>query len=128
MNYMWAFAVVVASFAICGVTSSSKLSEGIAQDQQANQRVRISGDIEEVPDRKWTTLTEALDIFNVRYLANNWTEGNYPVQEQCAKDITRYIEGLKKHEVWALKGTLNQANLCKNSGFRRLVPGQMFNI
>ncbi|CAK9812773.1 Nose resistant to fluoxetine protein 6 [Anthophora quadrimaculata] len=103
MNKTLYHVVLLACIAICGVTSSTNVSEIPAQDLLINHRVRTLTDFENTFDRNWTTLSDVLDIFNVRHLANNWTEGKYPVQEQCAKDITRYIEGLKKHEGWALK-------------------------
>ncbi|XP_026669927.1 nose resistant to fluoxetine protein 6-like isoform X2 [Ceratina calcarata] len=93
------FLVVV--LAIHGTTSSSNVFENPAKDLPTTERARTS--IDEVPGNQWTTLSEALDMFNVRHLANNWTEGKYPVGEQCAKDVTRYVEGLKRHEGWALK-------------------------
>lgn len=104
MNYAW-YLVLFACFAIYRVTSSSNDSEVSPQDSLANQQVRTLTNTDKIPDRDWTTLPEELDIFNVRYLASNWTEGKFPIQEQCAKDITRYIEGLKRQEGWALKGT-----------------------
>ncbi|KAF7388052.1 hypothetical protein HZH66_010819 [Vespula vulgaris] len=66
-------------------------------------RTRSLPDIVENPHTNWTTLTEALDIFSGRNLVKNWVEGRYPVGEQCSKDISRYIEGLKRQELWALK-------------------------
>ncbi|XP_076627063.1 O-acyltransferase like protein-like isoform X1 [Colletes latitarsis] len=107
-NRSW-ICVLFACLAIHGVRSSSNVSEIPAQDLLANERSRTVSDVEEILDRNWTTLSEALDIFNVRHLANNWTdggcpgEGRCPVEGQCAKDVTRYIEGLKRNEGWALK-------------------------
>ncbi|XP_033327900.2 nose resistant to fluoxetine protein 6 isoform X2 [Megalopta genalis] len=92
--------VLFAFASISAVRSASNASQNSAQDLFASQLVRSSSD---TPDANWITISEALDIFNVRHLASNWTEGRYPVQEQCAKDLTRYIQGLKKHEGWALK-------------------------
>ncbi|CAL7947868.1 unnamed protein product [Xylocopa violacea] len=103
MDQTWFVVVTFACSAIYGAASSSNVSDNPAQDLLANQRVRTLTDIDRTPDRNWTTLSEELDIFNVRHLANNWIEGKYPVQEQCAKDITRYIDGLRRHEGWALK-------------------------
>lgn len=109
MNQKWYLVVLFASFAICGVIAST-VPENSVRDSLADQRVRTFTDADKIPDRNWTTLSEALDLFDVRYLAKNWTEGKYPVQEQCAKDITRYIKGLKNHEDWAIKGTSNWSN------------------
>nr|XP_033327900.1 nose resistant to fluoxetine protein 6 isoform X2 [Megalopta genalis] len=92
--------VLFAFASISAVRSASNASQNSAQDLFASQLVRSSSD---TLDANWITISEALDIFNVRHLASNWTEGRYPVQEQCAKDLTRYIQGLKKHEGWALK-------------------------
>ncbi|XP_076755818.1 nose resistant to fluoxetine protein 6 isoform X2 [Xylocopa sonorina] len=103
MDRTWFIVVIFTCPAIYGAASSSNVSENPAQDLLANQRVRTLTDIDRTPDRNWTTLSEELDIFNARHLANNWTEEKYPVQEQCAKDITRYIDGLRRHEGWALK-------------------------
>ncbi|XP_058791730.1 O-acyltransferase like protein isoform X2 [Phymastichus coffea] len=55
------------------------------------------------PTSNWTTLVEALDIFSARNLANNWVEGAYNLNQECERDITRYIEGLRRQEIWALK-------------------------
>ncbi|XP_015433658.1 PREDICTED: nose resistant to fluoxetine protein 6-like [Dufourea novaeangliae] len=102
MNHTW-ISILFAFVAIYGVKSSSNTSEIPVQDLLGDQRTRTLVDVDRIPDRNWTTLTETLDIFNVRYLANNWTDGWHPVEEQCGKDITRYIQGLKRHEGWALK-------------------------
>ncbi|XP_033352837.1 nose resistant to fluoxetine protein 6-like isoform X1 [Bombus vosnesenskii] len=114
MNQKWYLVVLFASFAICGVIAST-VPENSVRDSLADQRVRTFTDVDKIPDRNWTTLSEALDLFDVRYLANNWTEGKYPVQEQCAKDITRYIKGLKNHEDWAVKA--NDASGRYTNGF-----------
>ncbi|XP_054007968.1 O-acyltransferase like protein-like isoform X1 [Hylaeus anthracinus] len=100
-NRTW-ICILFACIAIGGARSSANVSENPAQDLLANQRTRTVLETER-NDKNWTTLSEALDIFNVRHLASNWTEGRYPVDEQCAKDITRYIQGLKRNERWALK-------------------------
>ncbi|XP_076160360.1 nose resistant to fluoxetine protein 6 isoform X2 [Ptiloglossa arizonensis] len=102
MHRSW-ICVLFALFAIRGVRSASNVSENPAQDLLASQRTRTASDVERVLDRNWTTLSEALDIFNVRHLASNWTEERYPVEGKCAKDVTRYIDGLKRNERWALK-------------------------
>lgn len=60
-----------------------------------------------VVEKNWTSLSDMLDIFSARNLVRNWIEGKYPVGIQCGKDITRYINGLKNEELWALKGKLN---------------------
>ena len=54
-------------------------------------------------ENDWTTVAEVLDVFNPKYLARNWEEGKFGIARQCEKDITRYIQGLRKHEFWALK-------------------------
>lgn len=69
-----------------------------------NHRTRSLPDIVENQHKNWTTLTEALDVFSGRNLVKNWVEGRYPIGEQCGKEISRYIEGLKRQELWALKG------------------------
>ncbi|XP_076673726.1 O-acyltransferase like protein isoform X2 [Andrena cerasifolii] len=100
MNQPW-LCILFACLASRGVKSSSNASENPAQDLLAYHRTVL--DVERGSGRNWTTVSDALDIFDVRYLASNWTEGKYPVEEQCSKDVTRYIEGLKRNEVWALK-------------------------
>ncbi|XP_043523193.1 nose resistant to fluoxetine protein 6 isoform X2 [Frieseomelitta varia] len=102
MSQTWHLVVLFACYAIRGVTPLN-VSENPTRDSLANQRVRTFTDTDKITNRNWTTLSEMLDVFDVRHLANNWTEGKYPIQDQCAKDITRYIEGLKNHEGWALK-------------------------
>lgn len=94
MNQPW-LCILFACLASRGVKSSS--------NDPAYHRTVL--DVERGSGRNWTTLSDALDIFDVRHLASNWTEGKYPVEEQCSKDVTRYIEGLMRSEVWALKGT-----------------------
>ncbi|XP_076232213.1 nose resistant to fluoxetine protein 6-like [Calliopsis andreniformis] len=101
MEQLWVY-ILLACFAIWGVNSTN-VSQNPAQDLPVNEQTRTLVDIERRSERNWIAISEALDIFNTRYLANNWTEGKYPVKEQCAKDITRYIEGLKRNEGWALK-------------------------
>lgn len=67
----------------------------------------------------WTTLTESLDIFSARNLARNWQEGKFPVNQECERDITRYIEGLRRQELWALKGELTFFLFSKYARFHR---------
>ncbi|XP_031849499.1 O-acyltransferase like protein-like [Nomia melanderi] len=95
--------VLFAFAAVCSAKSPSNVSLNPAQDLPTTERTRTWSDVDGLSGGNWTTLTEALDVFNVRHLASNWTEGRYPVGEQCAKDLTRYIRGLKRHEGWALK-------------------------
>lgn len=109
--------VLFAFAAICSAKSSSNVSQNPAQDLLTTERTRTWSDFDRLSDGNWTTLTEALDVFNVRHLASNWTEGRYPVAEQCAKDLTRYIRGLKRHEGWALKGKFEFIRLYKLSFF-----------
>lgn len=59
--------------------------------------------VEETEHGNWSTLYEALDVYNVRKLAENWSKGKYPVTEECSKDITVFIDGLKREELWARK-------------------------
>lgn len=54
--------------------------------------------------RNWTTISEMLDVYSSRHLAEKWEEGKYPVGTECDRDIARFVEGLRKHEMWALKG------------------------
>ncbi|XP_033228459.1 O-acyltransferase like protein isoform X2 [Belonocnema kinseyi] len=72
-------------------------------DGVSYQRIRSLPDVEESLSGNWTTISEALDVFNVRHLAKKWTDGKYSVDAQCGKDITRYILGLKNQEFWAIK-------------------------
>ncbi|KAF7990013.1 hypothetical protein HCN44_008687 [Aphidius gifuensis] len=51
----------------------------------------------------WNTISELLDVYSTRNLANNWKEDEYPISNYCEKDITRYIKGLKENQIWALK-------------------------
>lgn len=53
----------------------------------------------------WNTISELLDVYSTRNLANNWKEDEFPISNYCEKDITRYIKGLKENQIWALKGT-----------------------
>ncbi|XP_034948317.1 O-acyltransferase like protein-like [Chelonus insularis] len=72
-----------------------------------NTNYRVQSSPEEDQDLthlNWSTLVEDLDLFNTKILAENWSENkDQNVDIQCAKDITRYIEGLQKKEKWALK-------------------------
>ena len=52
----------------------------------------------------WTSLAEALDVFSAKNLARNWKEGALQqIGKQCERDVTRYIEGLRRQELWAIK-------------------------
>ena len=73
-------------------------------DGVSYHRIRSLPEVEESSAGNWTTISEALDVFNVRHLAKKWVDGKYSVDAQCGKDITRYILGLKKQEFWAIKG------------------------
>ena len=81
-------------------------SDETKYDGISYHRTRSLPEVEESSAGNWTTLSEALDVFNVRNLAKKWAEGKYSVNAQCGKDITRYIQGLKKQEFWAVKGTI----------------------
>lgn len=52
----------------------------------------------------WTSMAEALDIFSVRNLDRNWppSPGDRLTRE-CERDVSRYLQGLKRQELWALK-------------------------
>nr|KAF7413111.1 hypothetical protein H0235_012962 [Vespula pensylvanica] len=89
-------------YAFLGISTEKSID--YADTVIPSHRTRSLPDIVENPHTNWTTLTEALDIFSGRNLVKNWVEGRYPVGEQCSKDISRYIEGLKRQELWALKG------------------------
>lgn len=73
-------------------------------DEISYHRIRSLPEMEESLTTNWTTVSEVLDVFNVKHLARKWVEGKYSVDAQCGKDITRYIQGLKKQEFWAIKG------------------------
>nr|XP_034194410.1 O-acyltransferase like protein-like isoform X2 [Osmia lignaria] len=105
MNRSWCWAVLVWWLAVHRAKSSSNVSENPIQDLLPSQRTQswTAGVIEGIPKKNWTTLSEVLDIFNVHHLASNWTEGKHPVEGQCDKDVTRYIEGLRRNEGWAMK-------------------------
>ncbi|XP_051158663.1 nose resistant to fluoxetine protein 6-like isoform X3 [Leptopilina boulardi] len=72
-------------------------------DEISYHRIRSLPETEDTLTTNWTTISEILDIFNVKHLARKWIEGQYSVDAQCGKDITRYIQGLKKQEFWAIK-------------------------
>ncbi|KAI4486403.1 hypothetical protein M0804_005773 [Polistes exclamans] len=97
-NLLRLFIVICAFLAI-----SAEKSVDYADPLILKHRTRSLPEIMESPQKNWTTLTEALDIYSARNLARNWVEGKYPIGEQCGKDISRYIEGLKNQELWALK-------------------------
>ncbi|XP_076387230.1 O-acyltransferase like protein isoform X2 [Megachile rotundata] len=103
MSRSWCF--VLLCLAIHGAKSSSNVSENPVQELLPSHRSRTSADsvVDTTFNESWTTLSEVLDIFNVHHLASNWTEGKYPVDKQCAKHVTRYIDGLRRNEGWALK-------------------------
>ena len=65
-------------------------------------------DDEDASNRNWTTISEMLDIYSSKNLAMNWKAGKFPVTSECDRDVTRYIEGLKNHEIWALKGNFKK--------------------
>ncbi|KAK2576733.1 hypothetical protein KPH14_005386 [Odynerus spinipes] len=82
--------------------SAEKTAES-ADSVILSHRTRSLPEIFESPRMNWTTLSDALDVFSARNLARNWVEGKYLVGEQCGKDISRYIQGLKREEPWASK-------------------------
>ncbi|KAL7303646.1 hypothetical protein TKK_0003791 [Trichogramma kaykai] len=54
----------------------------------------------------WTTLAEALDVFSARNLARNWARRGgelLGIAPECRRDVTTYLESLKRQELWALK-------------------------
>lgn len=67
-----------------------------------------------VNENNWTSLSDTLDIFSARNLVRNWADGEHAVGAQCAKDITTYLEALKKRELWALKGELDHCGEIKS--------------
>lgn len=73
--------------------------------EESNLRVRSLPAANKVAERNWTSLSDTLDIFSARNLVRNWAEGGeHAVGGQCGKDITTYVEALKNHQLWALKG------------------------
>ncbi|XP_011506464.1 PREDICTED: nose resistant to fluoxetine protein 6-like isoform X3 [Ceratosolen solmsi marchali] len=64
----------------------------------------------------WTGLHETLDFFNPRNLARNWSP--LLVQtlgDECARDVARYLNGLRRQELWAIK--MDDASGRYTSGF-----------
>lgn len=60
---------------------------------------------EESRARNWTSISDLLDIYSSKNLVLNWRENEFPIGDECERDITRYVQALKNHEMWALKGT-----------------------
>ncbi|KAK0083724.1 hypothetical protein PV325_008322 [Microctonus aethiopoides] len=88
-----------------GVFVSCEAHE-LIQQENSNHRARSLPRVDEIPieQPKWNTLAEHLDVYSTKNLAKNWNKDVIPlVKSQCAHDITRFIEGLKKQEIWALK-------------------------
>lgn len=82
----------------------------LIQQENSNHRARSLPRVDEIPieQPKWNTLAEHLDVYSTKNLAKNWNKDVIPlVKSQCAHDITRFIEGLQKQEIWALKGINN---------------------
>ncbi|XP_043276651.1 O-acyltransferase like protein-like isoform X2 [Venturia canescens] len=54
-------------------------------------------------ERNWTTIAEVLDIYSSKNLVLNWRKNEFPIGNECERDITEYVRALKNHEMWALK-------------------------
>lgn len=85
---------------------SSCDGEATVRLQQSIVPEPVAATVDEVvaPVGNWTTMVEALDVFNARNLANNWErreEG--AVGTECERHVARYIEGLRRQELWAMK-------------------------
>ncbi|XP_011155276.1 O-acyltransferase like protein isoform X2 [Harpegnathos saltator] len=98
-----------APFVALFVLSAAILAEEVSTDvpngavEESNLRVRSLPAINNVTEKNWTSLSDMLDIFSARNLVRNWAEGKHVVGAQCGKDITTYVEALKKRQLWALK-------------------------
>ncbi|XP_012280253.1 O-acyltransferase like protein isoform X2 [Orussus abietinus] len=78
-------------------------SQDPADHQLSVHRIRSLPKDEEILPRNWTTISETLDVYSSRNLERNWAERQYSIGDECAKDVTRYLEGLRNHELWAMK-------------------------
>lgn len=72
----------------------------------SSHRIRSLPEVMSATRGNWTSLSEALDIFSVSNLVKNWAEGKYPVASQCQKDISRFVQGIRNKELWAIKGKI----------------------
>lgn len=94
--------VVVPEVHTFRIASSKYRSESSEVDSELNNN--DSNNDNEDNNMNWHTLAENLDFYNTKTLVKNWKENEYPVNPQCAKDITRFVKGLRNQELWALKG------------------------
>ncbi|CAG5094964.1 Similar to nrf-6: Nose resistant to fluoxetine protein 6 (Caenorhabditis elegans) [Cotesia congregata] len=92
--------VVVPEVHTFRIASSKYRSDSSEVDSESNND---SNDDNEDDNMNWHTLAENLDFYNTKTLVKNWKENEYPVNPQCAKDITRFVKGLRNQEPWALK-------------------------
>ncbi|XP_063984194.1 O-acyltransferase like protein isoform X1 [Diachasmimorpha longicaudata] len=87
--------------------TSTKLSLSFNGNNEADTTVHKPRSLPDVrvnrSDYSWYTIAERLDVFSSKNLEKHWEENKYPVGAQCQKDITRYLVGLRNHEIWALK-------------------------
>ncbi|XP_011314340.1 uncharacterized protein [Fopius arisanus] len=109
MSFKWTFVFLLAIgvFGEEDLKTSTKLSLSSNENSRADTTVhkpRSLPDIRvNISDSNWRTIAERLDVYSSKNLEKHWQEGKYFVGKQCDKDITRYVEGLKNQEIWALK-------------------------
>ncbi|XP_046473634.1 nose resistant to fluoxetine protein 6 [Neodiprion pinetum] len=107
MNLLIAVACAIIIGKIDAQDSLLKLESPLVLDskdiESSVHKTRSLPQPEEALRGNWSTLQEDLDVFNTRWLAENWIEGKYPVSSECSKDVTRFVDGLKRKDLWARK-------------------------
>lgn len=48
-------------------------------------------------------LEDVLMVFNLKRLANKWTDVQHELKPKCAGQMTEYFRGLQQHKLWAVK-------------------------
>lgn len=92
---------------------AEEISTDIPNVEEPVLRVRSLPATINIPEKNWTSLSDMLDVFSARNLIKNWIDGKHDVGVQCSKDITMYIDALKREELWALKGNIFYVMLFK---------------
>ncbi|XP_012232421.1 nose resistant to fluoxetine protein 6 isoform X2 [Linepithema humile] len=88
---------------ILSAISAEEISTDIPNVEEPILRIRSLPATINVPEKNWTSLSDMLDVFSARNLIRNWVERKHNIGVQCDKDITTYVDALKKEELWALK-------------------------
>jgi hypothetical protein len=74
-----------------------------SQSNESFTRTNFESDVVENYDNL-TRIEEILELFSVSIIGKQWKEIHGKIHNQrCAHDMTKYLEGLAKKKIWAIK-------------------------